>query len=115
MRAVTKVKRTRFVLAVIIWEFTLLALAVVTYEVGLPWRINQLMWWVFGPWEIYSLPNFYVHRLVAWLLYSIAASMVGLWAYGKLSWADRETRCRRCGYILRGLSEPRCSECGEDI
>ena len=26
-----------------------------------------------------------------------------------------ETRCRRCGYILRGLAEPRCSECGERI
>ncbi len=28
---------------------------------------------------------------------------------------DRETRCRACGYILRGLSEPRCPECGERI
>ena len=26
-----------------------------------------------------------------------------------------ETRCRKCGYILRGLSEPRCPECGERI
>ena len=26
-----------------------------------------------------------------------------------------ETRCRLCGYILRGLSEPRCPECGEKI
>jgi hypothetical protein len=28
---------------------------------------------------------------------------------------DGETRCRRCGYILRGISEPRCPECGERI
>lgn len=28
---------------------------------------------------------------------------------------DRETRCRRCGFILRGLTEPRCPECGERI
>lgn len=28
---------------------------------------------------------------------------------------DRETRCRRCGHILRGLTEPRCPECGERI
>lgn len=28
---------------------------------------------------------------------------------------DNETRCRKCGYILRGLSEPRCPECGERI
>ncbi|MHC4672725.1 MAG: hypothetical protein ACYTBZ_09595, partial [Planctomycetota bacterium] len=28
---------------------------------------------------------------------------------------DNETRCRRCGYILRGITEPRCPECGEKI
>lgn len=28
---------------------------------------------------------------------------------------DNETRCRKCGHILRGLSEPRCPECGEPI
>lgn len=28
---------------------------------------------------------------------------------------DRETRCRHCGYILRGLREPRCPECGEPV
>lgn len=28
---------------------------------------------------------------------------------------ERETRCRKCGYILRGIPEPRCSECGERI
>ncbi len=29
--------------------------------------------------------------------------------------ADHETHCRRCGYILRGITEPRCPECGERI
>jgi hypothetical protein len=28
---------------------------------------------------------------------------------------ESETHCRKCGYILRGLSEPRCPECGERI
>ncbi len=28
---------------------------------------------------------------------------------------DRETRCRECGYILRGITEPRCPECGERV
>jgi hypothetical protein len=28
---------------------------------------------------------------------------------------DAETRCRECGFILRGISEPRCPECGERI
>jgi len=27
----------------------------------------------------------------------------------------REVRCRKCGYILKGIREPRCSECGEYI
>ena len=26
-----------------------------------------------------------------------------------------ETRCRKCGFVLRGLSQPRCPECGEAI
>ena len=26
-----------------------------------------------------------------------------------------ETRCRKCHHILRGITEPRCPECGERI
>jgi len=26
-----------------------------------------------------------------------------------------ETRCRKCSYILKGITEPRCPECGERI
>lgn len=28
---------------------------------------------------------------------------------------SNETRCRKCQYILRGIPEPRCPECGERI
>lgn len=28
---------------------------------------------------------------------------------------EGETRCRKCRYILKGLSAPRCPECGEPI
>ncbi len=28
---------------------------------------------------------------------------------------DGHTRCGKCGYILKGLTELRCSECGESI
>jgi hypothetical protein len=40
------------------------------------------------------------------------------WTYVTRKWPpphERETRCRKCGYILRGISEPKCSECGEVI
>ena len=45
-----------------------------------------------------------------------AAACFG-WMLVWLSWrrGDHETRCRRCGHILRGLTEPRCPECGEGI
>lgn len=28
---------------------------------------------------------------------------------------DRDTRCPRCGYALRGLTTPRCPECGDRL
>ena len=28
---------------------------------------------------------------------------------------DEYTRCRKCRHILRGITEPRCPECGEPI
>ena len=35
--------------------------------------------------------------------------------YGPKAILEQETRCRKCGYILKGISEPRCSECWERI
>ena len=35
--------------------------------------------------------------------------------YYKSKGQDGETHCRKCNYILRGLTEPRCPECGERI
>lgn len=35
--------------------------------------------------------------------------------YGPRPEPDPYTRCRKCGYILCGLSRPRCPECGEAI
>jgi hypothetical protein len=47
---------------------------------------------------------------------AMAAAAYALFSnrFGRMT-IDRETRCRKCGYILRGVSEPRCSECGERI
>lgn len=47
--------------------------------------------------------------------------LIGIATYAGLSWwfpvADRtgHTCCRKCGYILRDLTEPRCPGCGEPI
>jgi len=35
--------------------------------------------------------------------------------YGPKMLTDGETRCRKCHYILKGIREPRCPECGERI
>ncbi len=51
----------------------------------------------------------------------LGTGLLGLTGLGWVMvwWTDRtgseETRCRRCRYILRGLREPRCPECGEQI
>ena len=48
--------------------------------------------------------------------YLVACSVVVLmyrWISGPTP--GSECRCRRCGYILRGISKPECSECGEVI
>ena len=56
---------------------------------------------------------------LAWFLpvLLIAFAVYGLvtWRFGPRGPIDNETRCRECGYILRGISEPRCPECGERI
>jgi hypothetical protein len=59
-----------------------------------------------------------VSSVVAYLpILFVAFVTYGLLSYflGRRGTADGETRCRTCGHILRGISEPRCSECGQDI
>ena len=45
---------------------------------------------------------------VLWLLFSIIAYLLGL----RATRPELPGMCRRCEYDLRGLSEPRCPECG---
>ena len=56
------------------------------------------------------------------LLWHLIPAAIGVGTYALLSGGfrrrvamHRETRCRCCGYILRGITEPRCPECGERI
>ena len=44
----------------------------------------------------------------------VVALVLALYRRGHRS-ADAEPRCRTCGQILRGLTEPRCPECGTRI
>ena len=60
-----------------------------------------------NPWNVpighYILPSaFTLVALVGWLVLAVGVVR-----------GDDETRCRKCKYILRGISEPRCPECGE--
>ena len=60
-------------------------------------------------------------QLTLWLVIVFPGMVTSIVAYGLLTrfWGtqtiDGETHCRKCGYILRGIPEPRCSECGERI
>jgi hypothetical protein len=54
------------------------------------------------------------------VVYFLPAAIIAVAIYGGLTHrfarrSDGEVRCRKCGYILRGISEPRCPECGERI
>ena len=52
------------------------------------------------------------------LAHGLIPMHIGIGVYHWLSaprWDGDHTRCGRCGYILSGLKEPRCSECGVAI
>ena len=52
----------------------------------------------------------------AWATMLSIAACIG-WVLVTLTeaFAIGELRCRKCRYILKGLSEPRCPECGTPI
>jgi hypothetical protein len=59
------------------------------------------------------------HLAAAWLVYVTtmlpAIIAIVLIVHARRAPSDAETRCRKCAYILRGITEPRCPECGEKI
>jgi hypothetical protein len=48
--------------------------------------------------------------IVTLLVYNIVSRL-----FARSTRVGAETSCRKCGYILRGITEPRCPECGERI
>ena len=109
----------RFILAVVIGCLVTAAAAAL------------LMEHIFGPlWRLYELvgTHDFVHRGPPWVARLLGRSIqtVGITVFAATgifvaavmvarARRDPENRCRRCGYILRGISEPRCPECGERI
>ncbi|MHC4442524.1 MAG: hypothetical protein ACYTF1_24085 [Planctomycetota bacterium] len=66
--------------------------------------------------------NLFLNLIVQCLTLSLPIIVISLVTYYFIvrryrpKWlCDGETRCRKCQYILRGISEPRCPECGERI
>ena len=68
------------------------------------WSVSQELLLTLVQSLIFFLFGMVVLAIYSWLTHR----------YGPRAW-DGETRCRKCGYILRGIPEPRCSECGERI
>ncbi len=52
------------------------------------------------------------------LAYGVVNLLFVLFIYHRLTepkWIRGCTLCGKCGYILKGLTEPRCSECGKAL
>ena len=80
------------------------------------WTISGLLWSV----DDFLGSTGYTISFIL-LLCSIPAMFVVILKYRSLTKKyatpvfDSEIRCRNCGYILRGITEPRCPECWEKI
>lgn len=66
-----------------------------------------------GDWRLGVAVNVAWFLPITLLAFAVHGLTTRLW--GPRSIHDNETRCRKCRYILRGISEPRCPECGERI
>jgi len=80
------------------------------------WRVESAILWQGSPQA--QRPWCF---LISAMLYGAPPAVIALAVFGlsghlaSRRMNQKETRCRRCGYILRGITEPRCPECGEKI
>jgi hypothetical protein len=79
---------------------------IVPYHDGLLFQLQKSLSPFMG-----EIPSLGVAIFALPILTSIAVYEV-LWPHRHTS---DESRCRKCNYILRGITEPRCPECGERI
>ena len=93
----------------------------VTYRIVLSvivaWAAGVFVWLAMI--ALMSLKPMYLPPLVVFgvpfLLISSVVTAIAFWRLTPPLAPDGHTRCGKCGYILKGLTEPRCSECGERI
>lgn len=67
----------------------------------------------FHPWT--ASIGFAIGRALPLTLFTLGVYGLLTALFGPAHKRETETRCRKCRYILRGLREPRCPECGERI
>jgi len=82
------------------WE-SVMTLVVNQFNTHLP---RTPIWWRLQ----YAFGLVFLPALVAVLAYVLLTVRYGRALYD-------QPRCRKCGYMLRGLSRPQCPECGEHI
>ena len=99
-----------------LWE-AVIAVAVGTISIGLTYSFveGSTTFLIFPDGSSFQLP-----AATLPLLWGLVISIVVVATYELLNQSshksrESETRCRTCDYILRGITEPRCPECGERI
>ena len=88
-------------------------------------RANLILTLVLGFLAVVSWGHLFLQARATWTVPSGYIFVpIGLTVLASVGWVvttvtfarrDDETRCRKCRYILRGLTEPRCPECGTEI
>ena len=69
--------------------------------------LGYKQWYALGEYPALIVIDLLPAILVAAVSYTLAT------LHAQTDELEDGPRCRRCGYILRGLTEPRCPECGE--
>jgi hypothetical protein len=89
--------------------------------VGVPFGQNALLEPVLDGW-VDAIEDWTGFTVAVWgtiLLLSTPSVLVGMLAFNWLHTRgvrdDGHLHCLKCGYILKGITEPRCPECGERI
>ena len=109
------------------WRSAIAIVAGLVLVDALMWGIGNKVLAISFEWVAYTVlqqppatPPSIAYRVTGAVMSSLLPLVVAVGVYAHLTkrYGPRlygETRCRKCGDILRGISEPRCSECGERI